>query len=463
MSTGRKAPEMPRAKDTFACRELAGFVAGVRETDLPASAFEIARHCVLDLVGVAGAGYGNPAVAAARKFGAAFLPGNQATVWFHGAGLSTAGAAMVNSAAASILDMDDGNRSAGGHPGACIVPACLAVAESMGKSGRDFLTALAIGYEVSVRVSAARNLAALDTFSTGRWCGYGAAAAAGWLAGCDADQIAQAMAITGIHSPIQSASSYSKTGHATKEGIPWATLTGLAALELARNGFTGPPDILDHPDYFDRDKVLRGLGQGWVIEQTYFKPYSCCRWIHASLDALGAIEEEHGLAPHEIEWIEVQTFARAVGLKNQINPESLYGAQFSVPYCLALAALKGRKALQPMSDDALGLEDVVQLASRVKLVVDPDLESKFPARAAARLIIHTARGPLLRQVDYPFGDPANPMGRDALERKFNSLCANRLSAGAREEIVDAVSSLQNGGFDRLIGVLQAPTVRSVED
>ena len=244
------------------------------------------------------------------------------------------------------------------------------------------------------------------------------------MAGCDADQIAQAMAIAGIHSPIQSASSYSKMGHATKEGIPWATLTGLAALELARNGFSGPLDILDHPDYFDRGKVLQGLGQSWAIEQTYFKPYSCCRWIHAALDALGALVEEHGLAAHDIESMEVQTFARAVGLKNQLNPESIYGAQFSIPYCLALAALKGKQALQPLTDAMLGLDEVVRLAAKVKLVVDPGLEGKFPGQAAARLIINTAKGELRRQVDYPLGDPANPMDLGALEEKFHSLCAN---------------------------------------
>ena len=336
---------MSHAKSALVAIELARFVASVKDGDIPASALEIARHCVLDLLGAAAAGFDNPAVVAARRFGASFFPGGAATVWFDGARLSLAGAAMVNAAAASVLDLDDGNRSAGGHPGASIIPACLAAAETYGKGWSEFLTALALGYEVAVRISAARNLAALDTFSTGRWCGYGAAAAAGWLAGYGADKIAQAMAIAGIHSPMQSASGYSKLGHATKEGIPWATLTGLAALELSNCGYTGPLDILDHPDYFDGGKILGGLGQSWAIEQTYFKPYSCCRWIHAALDALGGLAEEHRLAARDIESIEVRTFKRAVGLKNQRRSgDTLRGPVFGSLLSCA-GGLKGQKGV----------------------------------------------------------------------------------------------------------------------
>ena len=117
-----------------------------------------------------------------------------------------------------------------------------------------------------------------------------------WLRGCgcrepaaryQVRQTAEAMAVAGVLSPGLSAAGYSKVmGNHAKEGIPWATMTGLWAADLAAGGFTGPLDILDHPDYYDAAKILAGLGEGFAVDAIYFKPYACCRWIHSALDGL---------------------------------------------------------------------------------------------------------------------------------------------------------------------------------
>ena len=433
--------------------ELAHFVSGTESRDIPASALDAAARCILDLLGAAAAGFDTTASLAMRNFSLSFFPPGPATLWFSDQKLSPAGAALANSAAASALDLDDGNRDAGGHPGAAVIPGGLAQAEALGKSGLDFLAAMALGYEVAVRVSAARDLSSLDTFSTGRWCGYGAVAAAGWLYGVSAREMAQAMAISGLHAPLMSAAAYSRQGSAVKEGIPWATMTGLAALDLSRQGFSGPLDILDHPDYFDREKILSGLGDTWAVERTYFKPYSCCRWSHAALDGLAALTSEHQLAAGDIESMTVQTFGRALRLKNETDPESLEGVQFSVPYCLALAAIRGPEALQPLTRDVLGLPDVAALAGRVRLELDREIEDAFPARAGARLILDTGRGRFSRQVEYPYGDPANPMSQHDLETKFLSLCGNRFSIPRAEAVLDAVSRLRTGELSPLLNAL----------
>ena len=150
---------------------------------------------------------------------------------------------------------------------------------------------------------AARDFSRLDTLSTGRWCAYGVAAAAGLLVRDTPQVLAMAFSIAGALSPGLSAAGYSALmGNQVKEGIPWAVMTGLTALELARQGLTGPLDILDHPDYFDADAITAGLGAGSALTAVYFKPYACCRWIHAAIDALlelvagGAIEP--GRHPH---------------------------------------------------------------------------------------------------------------------------------------------------------------------
>ena len=435
---------------------LADFILALRPENVPVSAREMAKRCILDLAGAAAAGFDSPAARATRQvFTGLFAPGSSA-VWFSDLRLASAPAAAINSAAASALDVDDGHRTAGGHPGASIVPAAFAVAEEVGASAEELLTAIVVGYEVGIRVAAARDFSALDTCSTGRWCSYGAVAAGGFLKRLAPKKLAEALAIAGVQSPGLSASGYSTVmGNHVKEGIPWSTLTGLVALEAADRGFSGPTDILDHPSYFDRKAILKGLGDTYAVERVYFKPYSCCRWIHSALDALLGMMADHEIAPEDIEGIQVHTFGRALRLNNYCNPDSLEGAQYSIPFSLAVAALRGRGALLPMHPDCLGQSEIVSLAEKVDLRFDADLDRGFPARAAARLVLKTRGGDRERLVRDAWGDPDNPLDVPSLERKFCTLTEGFFQSKEQNETIAAVETLETGGFARLIELLAA--------
>ncbi len=389
-----------------------------------------AGNALLDLIGCAAAGFSAPAARAARAAALKLYSGGPARIWFDPGRQCAAGAALANSTAASALDLDDGHRKAGGHPGAAMVPAVLALAPEAGASGRDLILALAAGYEVSVRIGAARDFSRLDTLSTGRWCAYGVVAAAGLLGRDDPDVLAQAFSIAGVLSPGLSAAGYSMLmGNQVKEGIPWAVMTGLSALEMARSGMTGPLDILDHPGYFDAAAVRAALGCGFLLSSVYFKPYACCRWIHAAVDALEALLAMPGggrRIPGEIRVLEVHTFERALRLNNHADPETLEAAQYSLPFCLALAAVEGVDALLPMSPETLHRREVVDLARRVRLHVDAALDSRFPDEAGARVKVCFMDGEVEKTVHHPLGDPANPMDRRMLAEKFRKLAAGTL-------------------------------------
>ncbi|MCE5243439.1 MAG: MmgE/PrpD family protein [Desulfobacteraceae bacterium] len=438
----------------WATEVLADFILALRPGDVPAPAREMAKRCILDLVGAAAAGFDTPPARAMRHACTGIFSSGSSGVWFTDSRLGCAPAAAINAAAASALDIDDGQRTAGGHPGASIVPAALAAAEETGADAEELLAAIAVGYEVGIRVAAARDFAALDTCSTGRWCSYGAAAAGAFLRRLPAKKLAEALAIAGVQSPGLSASGYSAVmGNHVKEGIPWSTLTGLVALDLAELGFTGPTDILDHPSYFDRNAILANLGERYAIERVYFKPYSCCRWIHSALDALLGLMVENGIEPGQIERIRVHTFERALRLNNYSNPDSLEGAQYSIPFSLAVAALKGRGTMLPMKPDCLGQADIVALAEKVELSIDPELDRLFPARAPARLVLKTARGEWERLVRDAWGDPDNPMDVPSLEKKFRTLTDGIFRQKDQDEAIDAVAHLETGGLERLIGLL----------
>jgi 2-methylcitrate dehydratase PrpD len=391
--------------------------------------------------------------AAAARLGGA----GAADTWFGGGRRQAAFAAFANSAAASALDLDDGHRAAGGHPGAAVIPAVLAVAQEVEARWSEALAALVAGYEVGVRVAAARDFSTLDTLATGRWCAYGVAAAASRLRRLTVKQTAQAMAVAGVLSPGLSAAGYSQVmGNHAKEGIPWATLTGLWATELAAGGFTGPLDILDHRDYYDAEKIVAGPGENVAVDGVYFKPYACCRWIHCALDGLCDLMERHGLRAGDIGTIEVNTFARALRLNNHPDPDSLESAQYSLPFCLAAAAVEGKNALLPLRVSLLHRPDLVALAGRVSLVVDAGLDRMFPEYTAARVVLRTDRESFESCCRHPLGDPANPMGWGMLEGKFQHLTRGCLPEARQKEIIRAVQSLPAQGLGPLQGLLSAP-------
>ena len=434
---------------------LADYISSLRPEDVTASALEMAKRCILDLMGAAAAGFGTAAACAVRNAVPRIFAGGSAAVWFSDLRLQGAASAMINSAAASALDLDDGHRAAGGHPGASVIPAAVAVAEEVGASAEDLLTAVVIGYEVGIRVAAARDFAALDTLSTGRWCAYGAAAAGGYLRKMPPRRLAQALAVAGVQAPGLSASGYSSImGNSVKEGIPWSTLTGLVALDLADQGFSGPTDILDHPSYYAPEKVLASLGSGFAIEKVYFKPYSCCRWSHSALDALLGLVAEHHINPRDINKVEVHTFSRALRLNNSVDPDSLEGAQYSIPFVLAVAVLRGEKGLLPMPAEDLGKPDLVAFAQNVELHVDPQLDSVFPAQAPARVILRTGRGDYERLVMDALGDPDNPLDLPGLESKFRTLSSRFMSSEQQEEMIKAIAQMEKRGCESFLSLLR---------
>ena len=436
---------------------LGEWISSLRPKDISPHAKEMAKRCLLDLVGAALAGYSSLSAQAMRALALRLFSVGPSGLWFSGSRLQAEGSALANSAAASALDLDDGHRLAVGHPGASIIPAVLAVGEEVKATGEELLSAIIIGYEVGIRVSSARDFPSLDTMSTGRWCSYGAAAAGGWLRKFGPTLLAEALSVAGVQSPGLSAAGYSSVmGNSVKEGIPWSTFTGLSALRLVEKGFTGPVDLLDHPSYYQSQKILDGLGQEpLAIEKTYFKPYACCRWIHSALDAFIRLAAEHRLEAAEIKKIRVDTFKRSLTLNNYPNPDSLEGAQYSFPFCLALVALRGKEGFLPMRSEFLMQSEVIELARRVELRLDPELDALFPEKTPNRVILDTHRGVFEARVDVPLGDPDNPLKISELEAKFRKLSDREPSRQGQEEVISAIASLEKSTL-RLFSLLERP-------
>ena len=428
---------------TTIAEQLATFV---RDTiDIPEPVRLSAVQCVFDLTTAVIAGHQTPNAVSVRAVAREAWGAGPASVWFSGERLPASGAAFATAAAACSLDLDDGHRAAAGHPGAAVIPAVFAALDSNRLDAKRVLLAIALGYEVGVRISAARDLRSVPTTNSGLWGGQAAAAAVGALRGLPPLQIAHAIAIAGQTAPGQTATAYTRfRGNSVKEGIPWAAANGLLAASLAAQGFTGPIDILDDSRYFAPGPLLLDLGSSWHIAGTYFKPYSCCRWNHAPVDGLIGLMAEHSIRAGDIVAIDVETFGRALTLSNEPAPSTLEGAQYSIPFCLGVAATRGASALLPLEDFVLADRAAISVARKVRLAVIPEFDAMFPAAVPSRIRVATTSRTFERTVLAPKGEPVNPMTWEDIDAKFHAIARGRLSSQATGQIRGAIGALRAG-------------------
>jgi 2-methylcitrate dehydratase PrpD len=440
-------------------RRIAAYVEAARGQRATEPARQAAFRCILDLLGAAGAGIGDPGAAAIRCMALATLGTGGVPIWFSGLSSSVIGAAWANSAAASALDVDDGHRLARGHPGAAVIPTAFAVAHETGATLEDIISAIVIGYEVGVTIGAAR----LTYGNTGTWSAYAVAATAAALRRTSSDILAHGLAIAGESAPNQlflsaPAQTLVPEGSNVKEGIPWSVVTGLVALGLAEAGHTGPRNILDSALHYRFPDQL-SLGSSPHICNAYFKLYACCRQIHAPLDALLHLVDQHGIDPHSIEAIEVETTGAALRIPNKSHPASLVDVQYSIPYCLALGVIVGPQALLPLTAEALGHDDVTALARRVTLSLDPALDARFPAETLARVAVTCGGHRLVSEVTAPQGEATNPLSWEALEAKFRAATRMVTTDGQQNQLLSAINDARAGDLSALTGCLEGLTFR----
>jgi 2-methylcitrate dehydratase PrpD len=437
---------------------LADYVAHFTVDDLPSTILDRALLSTLDTLAAAAGGFHTTNATATRTAALALFGSGDVPVWFGADKTMVGGAMLANCAAASALDVDDGHRAAAGHPGASIVPAVLASAFNVESDGPRMLAAVALGYEIALRIAAARRPDPSSSYASGRWCGYGVAAALGWLHGLKRDELAQALAIVGPESPQSLPQGASRNMGTVKGSSPWATLTGLAAVERARVGATGPVDILDLEFAYDPARISQDLGNSWQIEATYLKPYASCRYTHPAIDAVLAIAREHNLIVGEIDDLIVEIFPEAQKIPNQRRPDTLEAAQFSIPFCVALTTLRGGDALRPLRETSLREESVLALSERVDVVFADEFAGQFPSRTPARVTIKVQGHTYAKQVEHPLGDVANPLGRADVEAKFFALANDVLSRQAVQQIIDAADDMRSGSAASLLRALADPSL-----
>ena len=422
------------------------FALDTKWNDLSETVQHQSKRALLDTLGVLIAGATMPVSQITDAFVEDQLsvknPKEACTLVSTGKKVSAVGAALANGIAANALDMDDGYMASKGHPGAALLPVLLAATElSIDVSGKDFLTALAVGYELAIRAAKIRHAAYTTYHSTGSWGAIGGAAAGGRLLGLDSGQLRHAMGIAEYFAPIAPLMKGIDVVAMTKDSIGWGAMVAMSSILLARKGFTGVNPIFeDGPG----PGLVDGLARDWLILELYHKPYACCYWVQAPIAGTLALIREHGLIASQINRIRVHSFQEATRL-SCAAPRDTEEAQYNLAYGVACAVLKGKVGPAEVSPPAISNPETLAFMKKIEPVEDPEIQKGFPAKRQARVEITTADGHVFDSgtVNPLWGVSADRPSDQDLGEKFQKVTEPVLGAARAGELQDLIWNMEH--------------------
>jgi 2-methylcitrate dehydratase PrpD len=378
---------------------------------------------------------------------------SESTIWGTPFRASAQNAALVNGTAVHGFELDDLHTTAPSHPGSVIITAALAVAEHKGRvTGKDFLVAAAIGYELLIRLARACGISMYKRglHSTGACGTIGSAAAAAKLLELNEEETLNAIGISAISPSGLMCAQYGAMVKRLFAGK--AAQSGVVAAQLASRGFTGTKDVLEAEfggffktlcDEYDLTKLTSGLGKEYGIKGVGFKKYACVGTNFTALDAVREIMDEHVFDIEDIEkiTIRVNDFLK-VHSGWQYKSESIMAAQMNMYYCVAVMLSEGDCFVDQFTEEKIKNLKVFKLIERIDILVDPQINQlKSPWTADVEINFKTGER-FSRRVDIPKGGANNPMTYEEIKNKFRKLLQKKMGPERINSIIAAAENLE---------------------
>jgi len=424
--------------------------------DLPHEAVENEKKFILDSLGVAIAGSSAPGckelISLVKEWGGK----PEASIMIYGGKVPSPLAALANSTMMHALDFDDTLDERPLHAHVSVLPAALAVAEAKGKvSGKDFLTAVILGVDLVCRLGLAvrRPLSWIRTATCGS---FGAAAVAAKILGLDREKMLNTLGI--VYSQTSGNAQCLIDGGLVKRMQPaFSAKAGVISAFLAQKGITGARDVFEGEHGFfnlyeggewDRGPLLDGLGERFEGGRLSIKPYPSCRMTHAAIDAALEITKRHKIDPMKIKKVTVSVskmVKEMVGSPFRIRTAPQVDAQFSIPYTVAVALIRGDVSLEDFQEPAVKDATVQELARKVEVLADPKIEEKNIREAS----IHIETRDNLsysHKVSAIKGSPQKPMSFEECMDKFNKCVRfSEVKIGSEKvnALIDCVGHLED--------------------
>ena len=402
------------------------YLYGLSVSDLREEAVEQARLCLIDYKGVTAAG-----AKILKKRGDAFLDrvmkqgGNISVIGFK-ENTTLHNAAFLNAMSAHMAELDDGHRAGQIHLGASIISALLPVAEVEELSEDAVLRGIVIGYEAAIRLAMAVNPDhKLRGFHTSGTCGtIGVAVAVAAALKFTREQMKVA-----VSAATASASGLLEMQENESELKPFnlahAAVAGITAAYCALAGFKGPDDAISGKRGFlsvmtesPKIQYLSEFNEPYLqIERIYRKLYAACRHAHSAIEAAISLRNEYSIDPASISSILIETYGMAIKGHDQKDIKGIQSAKMSIPFCVALALKTGGAGLGDYNESNLSDEEIHRLMGLIQIVEDPEISSWLPGKRAARVTIESADKVFSSCVEYPKGEPENPIIESEIIKK----------------------------------------------
>jgi len=465
---------------TFSSR-LVEFSSGLSVDRLPESTIEGTKNRFLDFLGVALAARHDQAAKAIGSFAAECSAQGRSVSFADGRLLGPSSAALVNGAMGHCLELDDEHHESTCYIGAVVVPAALSCAEHGAASGSQLLMGMIAGYEAAARIGKCivpGLLLRRGFHPTGVVGVFGATLAACRLLGLRHAESESAVGIAG--SLASGIFEFVADGTLTKRLHPgWAAQSGVTAAILAQNGLTGPASVLEGRHGFFRafagesawneKQALDGLGDGYEIDASAYKPYACCSYIHPAIDAALKVRLDPAFSLDRIASIEIFVHPETLHViaepkEPKVHPHSIVDAQFSVYFAVAAALKYGSRRRSDtlkhfFTQEVIADADLHRLANRSSCAGEDSYRDYFPRQYPAEVRVRLDDDRILSSfVPTHIGDPSDPAlsfrSKD-IEERFLDLTSPLLKPDIQREIIEFVGSVEHQpGIEPLTAILR---------
>jgi len=412
---------------------------GTRYEDIPRAAVEAVKSEVLDSLATALGGSSRAGVGELVDMVKEWGGNEQSTIIAYGIKCPAPNAAQVNATMIHALDYDDGHPSALVHIGCLAVSTCFAMAERMGKtSGKEFITAMALGADFLARLGLASrpgtSLATSGWHPTTLYGFLGAAAMAGKIMRLDQERMVNALGIA-YHQCAGNGQCVIDGALTKRMGPGLATKGGITAALMAEKGISGAKNSLEgefgmfnlyHGGDYDAKTLTADLGKRFEGINIGFKPYPCCGLTHPFIDATLSLMSRHNIKAEQVRDIMVycgeSAYALCVPPEVKRVPRTIVDSQFSVPWTVATALVKGKVSLEDFTEEAIKREEILKISQKVTGELDPKL-SRHGVEPGRVTILMKDRAEYTEEVEHPLGSIERPMTFEDCVAKFRECSA----------------------------------------
>lgn len=447
---------MESKSDKTVSRQIAEFAVNLKYSDLPDNVVHEVKRYLYDSVGCAYGAYRTKDVNILRDIYREMGGAPQATVIGFGDRIPAVNAALVNSLMIRALDFNDIYwKQDPSHP-SDIIPAALSVGEMIGAEMKLVITAIVLAYEFEQRLCEF----AVPGVRERKWhhatlTQFVSPIVAGKVLGLTADQMVNAIGISGCHNHTIGCPTAGRLTMMKNTVDPLATQSGVMAALMAQRGYTGTQAVFEGKEglmdvfglAWDMEKLTGNLGKSFKILECSMKAFPTEALTHTHLSATLKIVREHNISSEQIEQVTITTIARACDIlfdPHKYRPDSRETADHSLPYCVAAGLVDHKVTTQSFSDEKLKDPRIWAVIDKIKGEASEEFEKMFPEKQPSRVRIRTTDGrEFTEYLEYPKGDPREPMSMEDLDNKFNALSTGLLTGERQKKVKHLLFSCEN--------------------